>query len=129
MGFRKPEQKGLIKYYIICVHGPAALSVLEFAIPRIDNYWPCQTQLMMMSVTAQSADYGAFMRNSMSATADLLQSIERDIQESRQLIQSKNTDERALTQLVSSLEEDNNILLVRVTLFWRASCIICCPYF
>lgn len=72
-----------------------------------------------MTVTAQSVDYGAFMRNSMSAIADLLQSIERDIQESRQLIQPKSMDERTLTQLVSSLEEDNNILLVRTDVILR----------
>lgn len=72
-----------------------------------------------------STDYGAYMRSSMSTTADLLLSIERDIQESRELIQTKNTDERVLTRLVSSLEEDNNILQVNPQVYLHVKCFLC----
>ena len=57
-------------------------------------------------------DYKEYMKTSMNATAELLDSIERDIEESRQFIQSMNSEERILTQLVSTLKEDNEILLV-----------------
>ena len=57
-------------------------------------------------------DYKEYMKTSMNATAELLDSIERDIEESRQFIQSMNSEESILTQLVSTLKEDNEILLV-----------------
>ena len=57
-------------------------------------------------------DYSSLMRNSMTTAAELLDSIEKDIQESRQLIYTKNADESALTALVSTLREDNELLEV-----------------
>lgn len=60
-------------------------------------------------------DYKEYMKTSMNATAELLDSIERDIEESRQFIQSMNSEESILTQLVSTLKEDNEILLVITT--------------
>jgi hypothetical protein len=53
------------------------------------------------------------MRNSMATAAELLESIERDIQESRQIIYSKNAEESSLAQLVTHLTEDNEVLKVR----------------
>jgi len=57
-------------------------------------------------------DYSTVMRNSVLTTAELLESIERDIMESRLLIRAKNTDEAIASQLVSTLQEDNALLSV-----------------
>lgn len=59
-----------------------------------------------------SPNYTATMRNSVITATDLLESIERDIVESRQLIRAKNTDESITAQLMSTLQEDNAILMV-----------------
>ena len=73
----------------------------------------------MLWEESSKPDYGSFMRNSMAATADLLNSIEKDIQESRQMIQAKNNDGQSLSKLVAVLQEDNSILKVN-ELFWLA---------
>jgi hypothetical protein len=52
------------------------------------------------------------MRTSLVTAAELLDSIEQDIVDSRHLIHARNSDEAAMASLVSSLTEDNEILKV-----------------
>ena len=67
---------------------------------------------MMWDNDASGSRYGDMMRSSMLTAAELLEAIERDIEESREIIHSKNADETVLNALVSSLSEDNEQLMV-----------------
>ena len=63
-------------------------------------------------ISSTFPDYSSVMRKTVHTAADLLESIERDIMESRMLIRAKNTDESLVAQLLSTLQEDNFILTV-----------------
>jgi hypothetical protein len=52
------------------------------------------------------------MRTSLVTAAELLDSIEQDIVDSRHLIHARNSDEATMALMVSSLKEDNEILKV-----------------
>ncbi|KAJ1415471.1 hypothetical protein B484DRAFT_422373 [Ochromonadaceae sp. CCMP2298] len=55
-----------------------------------------------------------FMRESMLATAELVNSIEQDIQESRFLVRASQSDRSILTELVGVLQRDNRELTTRL---------------
>ena len=55
-----------------------------------------------------------FIKNSVTATSDLLQCIENDINESRRIIRAKNDNSESYQQLITLLQQDNNVLIERV---------------
>ena len=55
-----------------------------------------------------------FIKNSVTATSDLLQCIEDDINESRRIIRAKNDNSESYQQLITLLQQDNNVLIERV---------------
>jgi len=55
-----------------------------------------------------------FIKSSVTATSDLLQCIENDINESRRIIRAKNDNSESYQQLITLLQQDNNVLIERV---------------
>lgn len=66
-------------------------------------------------------DYGSVMRSTVITTTEILEQIEQDLLESRLLIRARNTDDDIAAQLVASLQEDNALLMVRITLHYAFS--------
>jgi septum formation inhibitor-activating ATPase MinD len=58
-------------------------------------------------------NYSEFMRNSMEATTELLQSIDNDIQESRKFLRAQQVEQSSSVELIAILQEDNSILKVQ----------------
>jgi hypothetical protein len=58
-------------------------------------------------------NYSEFMRNSMEATTELLQSIDNDIQESRKFLRAQQVEQSSSVELIAILQADNSILKVQ----------------
>jgi hypothetical protein len=67
---------------------------------------------MLWHESSAGRDYSIQMRTSLVTAAELLDSIEQDIVDSRHLIHARNSDEATMALMVSSLKEDNEILKV-----------------
>ena len=72
--------------------------------------WDSNTQTIIIPTPV---DY-QFIKNSVTATSDLLQCIENDINESRRIIRAKNDNSESYQQLITLLQQDNNVLIERV---------------